>query len=142
MSGQISRKHRAAWKACVARMQEANPKERKRKTHSEEQLDNCMPSTDDLSLDISSAREDDQEAVCEDTTINETADSWDYKEWISSLQRGNLQMLYDNYRERFGLQKTAAAEVALCLGLSDKTIRTWRKTFLSNSGQFFTRQQI
>ena len=45
-------------------------------------------------------------------------------------------MLYDNYVTRFGLRKTAAAvEVGLNLGVSDETIRIWRRDFVSN-GQF------
>jgi len=36
-----------------------------------------------------------------------------------------------------GLQKTAAAnEVALFLSVSDKTVRLWRREFLSNGREF------
>ncbi len=46
-------------------------------------------------------------------------------------------MLYDNYIARFGLLKTdAGVEVGLLFGISDKTIRLWRRDFLSNSGEF------
>ena len=61
--------------------------------------------------------------------------------WIDELEREDLKMLamlmYDNYRKRFGLLKTSAAkEVALCLGMGEKTVRLWRKNFLENSGSF------
>ena len=46
-------------------------------------------------------------------------------------------MVYDNYINRFGLTKTGAAkEVGLLLGISEKTVRIWRKDFLSNDGDF------
>jgi len=46
-------------------------------------------------------------------------------------------MLYDNYISRFGLLKTAAAvEVGLNLGVSDKTVRLWRRDFIANGGEF------
>ena len=42
-----------------------------------------------------------------------------------------------NYIKRFGLTKTGAAkEVGLLLGLSDRTVRLWRKDFLTNDGNF------
>ena len=42
-------------------------------------------------------------------------------------------IMYDNYINRFGLTKTAAGqEVGLLLGINDKTVRLWRKDFLSN----------
>ena len=64
-----------------------------------------------------------------------------YIQWINSLHRHDIQvlamMLYDDYREMFGLQKTGAAEqVGLRLGLCEKTIKRWRKTFLNNAGRF------
>ena len=64
-----------------------------------------------------------------------------YEDWIFSLNRDDKKMLammlYDNYVTRFGLRKTAAAvEVGLTLGVSDKTIRIWRRDFISNGGQF------
>ena len=46
-------------------------------------------------------------------------------------------MISDNYVVCFGLTKTnAAKEVALLLGLNEKTVRTWRQDFSINKGQF------
>jgi len=64
-----------------------------------------------------------------------------YKDWLDELEREDLQMIsmmmYDNYLKRFGLLKTSAAkEVALCLNLSEKTVRVWRKEFLNNRMSF------
>lgn len=142
MSARVSRKRKAAWKIRVAQMQEA--KARKRQAQSGEQLDSSTLSTsvDDSSQNVLHIREavEEVEAVPdeEESTRNDTVD---YKKWVSNLERENQQMLammmYDNYRERFGLQKTSAAdEVGLCLGICGKTIRIWRKQFLNNSGQF------
>ena len=137
MSARVSRKRKAAWKIRVAQMQEA--KARKRQAQSGE-LDNSPLSTsvDDSSQSVLHIHEavEEVEAVPdqEESTRNDTVD---YKKWVSNLERENQQMLYDNYRERFGLQKTSAAdEVGLCLGICGKTIRIWRKQFLNNSGQF------
>ena len=49
-----------------------------------------------------------------------------YEDWINELEREDLKMLamlmYDNYRKRFGLLNTSTAkEVALCLGMGEKT---------------------
>ena len=131
MSGRpyVSQKRRAAWKANVVRMQKAKALKRSG-VFAEAPVDSPSPPK--------STPVDDQETDEEKSMINEPVD---YKQWINSLQRENLQMLamllYDNYRERFGLLKTdAAKEVGLCLGLSDKTVRIWRKMFLTNSGHF------
>ena len=64
-----------------------------------------------------------------------------YKDWISEMNRNDMKkmamMLYDNYVERFGLQKTPSAqEVALFFGVSDKTVRLWRKDFLRSGEDF------
>ena len=137
MSARVSRKRKAAWKIRVVQMQEA--KARKRQAQSGE-LDSSPLSTsvDDSSQSVLHIHEavEEVEAVPdqEESTRNDTVD---YKKWVSNLERENQQMLYDNYRERFGLQKTSAAdEVGLCLGICGKTIRIWRKQFLNNSGQF------
>ena len=64
-----------------------------------------------------------------------------YEDWLSTLQRDDTQMMammiYDNYVERFGLLKTAAAkEVGLLLGVNEKTVRKWRAEFYLNGGVF------
>ena len=46
-------------------------------------------------------------------------------------------LLYDNYVDRFKLLKTAAAaEVSPLIGMSEHTIRQWRKDFVLNGGEF------
>ena len=64
-----------------------------------------------------------------------------YSDWVSEMKRIDKQkmamMLYDNYVNRMSLQKTEAAkEVGLFLGVSDKTVRLWRKEFMCNDGEF------
>lgn len=64
-----------------------------------------------------------------------------YEDWLSTLQREDTQMIammiYDNYIERFGLLKTAAAkEVGLLLGINEKTIHKWKAKFCLNGGVF------
>ena len=61
--------------------------------------------------------------TCEDTC-----------DWLSDMKRIDKQkmamMLYDDYVEQMGLQKTEAAkEVGLFLGVSDKMVRLWRREF-------------
>ena len=65
-----------------------------------------------------------------------------YEDWLSDMKRTDKQkvtmMVYDNYTQRFGLTKTGAAkETGQLFGVHEKTIRRWRKEFLSNSGEFF-----
>ena len=63
-----------------------------------------------------------------------------YNDRISAMKRIDEQkmamMLYDNYVERMGFQKTEAVkEVGLFLGVNDQTFRSWRREFLC-SGEF------
>ncbi len=99
--------------------------------------------TEEPDLDGSSSE---AESSDKDTEVS-TAELWNeeiqgsYEDWLFSLDRDDKKMmammLYDNYMSRFGLLKTAAAvEVGLVLGISDKTIRMWRRDFLSNGGEF------
>lgn len=64
-----------------------------------------------------------------------------YNDWISEMKRIDKQkmamMLYDDYVDRRGMQKTQAAmEVGLFFGVNDKTVRLWRRDFLCNGGEF------
>ena len=64
-----------------------------------------------------------------------------YEDWLFTLRREDTQMMammiYDNYIERFGLLKTAAAnEVGLLLGINEKTIRRWKAEFHLKGGVF------
>ena len=64
-----------------------------------------------------------------------------YDDWLVTLPKENMKMmammLYDSYIERFGLLQTkAAAEVALLLGINEKTVRRWRYDWIDNKGSF------
>jgi len=64
-----------------------------------------------------------------------------YEDWLSDMKRTDKQkvtmIVYDNYMQRFGLTKTGAAEeTGKLFGVNEKTIRRWRKEFLSNTGEF------
>ena len=53
-----------------------------------------------------------------------------YDDWINKLDR-------DYFVRQLKFMKTCAAEeVAKCLGISDRTVRAWRKDFLSNHRSF------
>ena len=64
-----------------------------------------------------------------------------YEDWLLTLEKEHVQMmammLYDNYVVRFGLLQTKAAEeVALLLGVNEKTVRRWRYDWMENNGSF------
>ena len=64
-----------------------------------------------------------------------------YRDWMSELDNEDVKMMalmmFDAFQKRIGLTKCgAAAEVALLLGRSSKTVRRWRKDFYCNKGQF------
>ena len=58
-----------------------------------------------------------------------------YEDWLFTLRREDTQMMammiYDNYIERFGLLKTAAAnEVGLLIGTNEKLSADGRQNFI------------
>ena len=64
-----------------------------------------------------------------------------YHDWVNKLDRGDLQMMammiFDYFFKQLKFFKTRAAEeVAKCLGISDKTVRIWRKDFITNHRSF------
>ena len=77
---------------------------------------------------------------------NDDDDAWSpnegvygaYKDWLFHLERDDKKMLamllYDNYVDKFKPLKTAA--VASLLGMTERTVRQWRKDFVSNGGEF------
>ena len=95
-----------------------------------------MPApVDDVSSDEDSSDED------YDDTIASEDSAAIYRDWIGEMSRVDQQriamMLYDNYTTRFGLLKVPAAkEVALFLGITETTVRRWRKEFLTNSKEY------
>ena len=80
---------------------------------------------------------DDRESDGEDYRGEFTYDD----DWFVTLEKEQVQMmammLYDNYIIRFGLLHTKAAEeVALLLGVNEKTVRRWRYDWIDNKGSF------
>jgi hypothetical protein len=69
-----------------------------------------------------------------------------YKDWLSTVPCDDLKMmalmLHDRFTEHWSLTKTSAAvEVGHILGLNEKTVRTWRKDFFLNKGEFSVYQR-
>ena len=67
-----------------------------------------------------------------------------YEDWLFNLERDDRKMLamllYDKYVTKLKLLKTEAAEeVRSRLGVSEKTIRLWRKDFVTSGGEFSER---
>ena len=99
-----------------------------------------LPGPTGLNSSDESSHEDTSDEDFEDTFTSEEADAV-YQDWLMTMERDDLKimamMLHDNYVERFGLTKTAAAsEVGLLLGFNEKTIRLWRKDFCEHRGEF------
>ena len=171
MSTKLSRKRKASLRARAEQMNEANAR---RRLAISETIESTIegPSTS-LVLETAEANSlledlpaptgieaefsDDEADACDEDymerlTSEDTAAI--YSDWLSEMKRTDKQkvavMLYDNYVERMGLQKTdAAKEVGIFLGVSDKTVRLWRKDFLCNDGKFsednrgkYTRYQV
>ena len=64
-----------------------------------------------------------------------------YQEWINCQNKYTIKILalilMDTFRARFGLTDVAAAsEAGLVVGYSERSIRTWRKKFHENEGEF------
>ena len=154
MSLRMSRKRKASLRARAKEMNEAKLSKSPGTEITTELHEGpsivTIPSDENLTEDLPAPIEegnvssDEEEDPCDDdyegalTSEDTTAI---YSDWISEMKRIEKQkvamMLYDNFVRRMGLQKTAAAsEVALFLGVSDKTVRLWRREFLSNDGEF------
>ena len=104
-----------------------------------------VDSVTELPAPIENASSSEDEGNADDVDYEELLTKEDktsiYSDWIGEMNRTDMQkesmMLYDNYLERFGLQKTPSAqEVALFFVISDKTVRRWRKDFLRNGEDF------
>ena len=141
----VSRKHTKALKTKPKVMRDI--KQQRRESSLNESIETTMEMDSSTSLDDSFALPAPTELsnYLSDVSSEEEAEDDDYygelsdeerssiyKDWLSELELEDIKMLsmllYDNYRNRFGLLKTfAAKEVALCLGCGDKTVRRWRK---------------
>jgi len=137
MSGRLTKKHRASLKLRVEEMNEAKSKYQRYETSSSLQHDSATVSGLDDSVELPAPSESDESS--DDNDYDGTAAQDDYKsmyrDWVAEMNQLDQQriamMHYDNYREWFGLLKTdAARQVADFLSISEKTVRTWRKSFL------------
>ena len=138
----ISRKRKASLRKRVEEMNEAKLRAKSMRTATTE---SSVIVSEDLDLPAPLAKEsyssDDKNDEDYEGAITCKDTSAIYSDWLSDMKRIDKQkmamMLYDNYVERMGLQKTEAAkEVGLFLGVCDKTVRLWRREFLCNSGKF------
>ena len=137
-------------------MNEAKAKSRQPRRQQSEELMEQPHSTDDMNesdllpapigtvndslSDVSGTDDEDYEESIEREDISVM-----YKDWIDELNREDLQMMammmYDYFVKKLRFMKTRAAEeVAQCLGVSDRTVRSWRKIFLSNHRCFEERR--
>ena len=151
MSKPMPRKRKEALIAKAKAMREAKRQRRSDTADTPEEI--IEETSSSLSMDESFVLP--APAECSDILSNESSEDDEnyegeasdeeilsvYSDWIGEMEREDLKMLamllYDNYRKRFGLLKTSAAkEVALCLGIGEKTVRLWRKNFLENSSSF------
>lgn len=69
-----------------------------------------------------------------------------YKDWIDDQPKENVRtmavMMMDTFIQQFGLTVVAAAkETGLLLGPNEKTVRSWRKDFYHNQGEFSESKQ-
>ena len=149
MSRKPSRKRRQSWELQVKLMNEA--KAEKRRQNSEE-LEEQHSTIDMNESDLLPAPTDTFPDVLSDewSTDDEDYDEEEdvsamYDDWMNELDREDLQMMammmYDYFVRQLKFMKTRTAEeVAKCLGISDRTVRAWRKDFLSNHRSFKERR--
>ena len=156
MSHRVSRKRKQSWELLVKLMNEARMKKQQ---HSGEisskpvEQPHELADVNDLELlpaptetindtlsKVSSTEDEDYKETIEEDDISVL-----YEDWINELDREDVQMMammmYNYFVKRFKFMKTRAAEeVAQCLGISDRTVRSWRKTFLTNHRCFEERR--
>ena len=149
MSGKVSRKRKLSWKSQVKLMNEA--KAEKQPQRSDELIQHSttdetmnesdlLPAPTDTLPDVLSDLSTDDEDYEEEEDVSAM-----YVDWMNELDREDLQMMammmYDYFTKQLKFLKTRAAEeVAKCLGISDRTVRAWRKHFLSNHRSFEERR--
>lgn len=154
MAERVSRKRRKSLKLQAERMRAAKAQ---RVTLVEETVDlaaqnESLPGPSGLNESLLLPAPDDEDHSLSESD-NESGDDGDsadftredsdavYRDWLLKIDREDkmmmAMMMHDNYTSRFGLTNTsAAAEVSLLLGLNEKTIRLWRKDFITNRGAF------
>ena len=136
-----SRKRKNSLKLQAMTMREAKMQLRMVSGEDEHEDSSTLAMNESLTLPAPTDQPDGSsgsEASTEDEDYDATAAEEDlsgvYKDWLDELDREDLHMMamvmYDNYLKRFGLLKTSAAkEVALCLGVGEKSVRMWKKSF-------------
>jgi len=130
MFGKLSRKRKAELRL---RAQEA----RKKKLRSRDEIrDSESFDETELLAPLDSVGEENSSSK-DNGTAQQADHKSIYREWIAEMSRLDQQrlamMLFDNYRDNFGLMKTdTACQVASFFGISDRTVRTWRKSFLQD----------
>lgn len=142
MSGALSKKHRASLKLRVEKMNEAKLKSRRCDTSRALLDDSATVSGLDDSLELPAPKESDESSDYKD--FDRLADDKEYCslycDWIADMSHLDQQriamMLNDNYREQFGLLKTGAAANFFGICINQKTVRTWRKSFLEDPEGF------
>ena len=144
MPPKISRKRKRTLVRLAGEMREKK-RARQETTTATENLDESveLPGPSALPIETESGdRESDGEDYRGEFTSDDARACYD--DWLVTLPKENVQMmammLFDSYIERFGLlQAKAAEEVALLLGLNEKTIRRWRYDWIDNKGSFIVR---
>ena len=99
-----------------------------------------LPAPKECSGNLETHKDSETDKDFDRTTSDEERSSI-YADWIDQSEQENVKimamLMYDNYRGHFGLLKMSAAkEVALYLGYSEKTVRRWRKDFIVGSRHY------
>ena len=134
-----SRKCKRSMKEQAALMRQAKTSNVDDSEDSDDSLELPRPSDgsdEESDFEVESDDDSDDDAWAPNDSVYDA-----YEDWLFHLEREDKKMmallLYDNYVDSFKLQKTAAAaEVSSLLGMSERTVRQWRKDFVSNGGEF------
>ena len=136
-----SRKRKHALKEQAARMRRAKTADIDDSTAN---VDDSEDSDDSLELPRPSEGSDEDSDFEPESDNDDDDDAWApndrvygaYEDWLFHLEREDKKMLA-MLLDRFKLLKTAAAaEVSSFLGISERTVREWRKDFVLNGGEF------
>ena len=112
-----------------------------------EQHDSAASLDDSLRVPISMqfSEDDSSETESEDNFSNDDAQVI-YEKWLQEKSKEDIKMIgvmfMDSLMARFNMTTHgAASEVGLVLHYNEKTVRTWRKDFYANRGQFSESKQ-
>ena len=121
----------------------------KQAVHTEELLETSFPvslGARIVSDGPSSSSDSDSDSDDDDYSLTTEDVEGVWNDWLKQQPKESIKimsiMLHHNFINRFWLTKTGAAkETALLLGVNEKTIRIWNKSFLRNSGTFLEPKQ-